>query len=79
LKYGVGFVMNLEQSEQYLTDASGNRVAVVIDIAIYQQLLDELDELRCIKGYEQAVAETELEIAAGDYLTLDQFLSTQKN
>jgi hypothetical protein len=42
---------------------------------IYQRLLDKLDEMRCVKGYRQAVAETELEIAAGDYLLLEQCLS----
>jgi hypothetical protein len=33
-------------------------------------MLDELDEFYCIKGYEQAVAQTDPEIASGDYVTL---------
>jgi hypothetical protein len=60
-----------EQAVQYLTDADGNKIAVVIDIATYQKMRDELDELYCLKGYEQAVVETEPEIACGDYVTLD--------
>ena len=59
-----------EQAEQYLTDADGNKIAVVIDIAPYQKMLDELDEFHCLKGYEQAVAETDPELASGDYTTL---------
>ncbi len=60
--------------EQYLTDKKGNRIAVVLDIQTYTRLLDELDELRCQKGYEQAVKETNLEIESGDYITLDEYL-----
>ncbi len=66
-----------EQAEQYLTDADGNKIAVVIDIATYQKMLDELDELYCLKGYEQAVVETDPEIASGDYTTLDQYLNSR--
>jgi hypothetical protein len=70
--------MSLDLQEQYLTDAEGNRIAVVIDIKTYQQLLEQLDELYCLKGYEQAVIETEPEISSGDYLTLDQYLATRE-
>jgi hypothetical protein len=66
--------MSLELREQYLIDENGNRIAVVLDINTYQKLLDELDEYHCIKGYEQAVTETEPEIASGDCLTLEQYL-----
>ncbi|NKB18491.1 MAG: hypothetical protein HC770_11425 [Pseudanabaena sp. CRU_2_10] len=66
-----------EQAEQYLTDADGNKIAVVIDIATYQKMLDDLDELYCLKGYEQAVVETDPEIASGDYTTLDQYLNSR--
>ena len=62
--------MNLELDKQYLTDVNGNQIAVVLDINTYQKLLDELDEYYCLKGYEQAVTETEPEITSGDYLTI---------
>lgn len=64
---------------QYLTDPDGNKIAVVLDLKIYQALLDELDELRCQQGYQQAHDETEPEIESGDYLTLDQYLETASN
>jgi hypothetical protein len=60
---------------QYLTNEDGDKIAVVIDIETYQNLLEELDELRCEKGYEQAIAETEPEIASGDSVTLEQYLA----
>lgn len=64
--------------EQYLIDNNGNKIAVVIDIESYENLLEELDELRCQKGYEEGVVETETEIESGDYLTLDQYLLKYK-
>jgi hypothetical protein len=33
-------------------------------------MLDELDEFYCLKGYAQAVVETDPEIASGEYKTL---------
>ena len=33
-------------AERYIVDTAGNRVAVVLDVADYQHLLEELEELR---------------------------------
>lgn len=68
----------LDIQEQYLTDAEGHKVAVVIDIETYHKLIDELDEFHCLKGYEQALTETEPEIAAQDYMTLDNYLASRE-
>ena len=65
--------------EQYLTDAEGHKIAVVIDIETYQKLIDELDELYCLKGYEQSLTETEAEIASDDYMTLDDYLASRED
>jgi hypothetical protein len=70
--------MIFDLQEQYLTDANGNKIAVVIDIDTYQKLIEEIDELYCQKEYEQAVVETEPEIAAGDYVTLDEYLANSE-
>ena len=40
--------------EQYITNAQGDRVAVILDIIAYQKLLAEMDEFLCWKGYQQA-------------------------
>ena len=64
--------MMLEIQEQYLTDTEGNKIAVVINIETYHKLIEELDEFYCLKGYEQAVAETESEIVNDEYLTLNE-------
>ena len=36
-----------------------------------------MDEFLCWKGYQQAVEETDSEIANGDFVTLDSYLATE--
>lgn len=67
----------LQLQEQYITNAQGDRIAVILDIAAYQKLLDEMDEFLCWKGYQQAVEETEMELVNGDFVTLDHYLATE--
>ena len=43
--------------EQYITNAQGDRIAVILNIEAYQKLLNEMDEFLCWKGYQQAVEE----------------------
>lgn len=45
--------------ERYLTDESGKRVGVVLDIKQYEKMLDELDELEAIRAYDDAKASGE--------------------
>ncbi|WP_407887772.1 hypothetical protein [Scytonema sp. NUACC26] len=42
--------------EKYITDGSGNRVGVILDITEYHRMLDELEELECIRAYDAAKA-----------------------
>ncbi len=35
----------IELNERYITDANGKRTAVILDIATFEQLLDELEDL----------------------------------
>jgi PHD/YefM family antitoxin component YafN of YafNO toxin-antitoxin module len=42
--------------EQYVVDKNGNRIGVILDIADYQQMLEELEELECIRAYDAAKA-----------------------
>jgi len=67
----------IQLQEQYITNAQGDRVAVILDIAAYQKLLEEIDEFLCWKGYQQSIVETELELKNGDFLTLSQYLETE--
>lgn len=42
--------------ERYVVDENGNRVGVLLDIADYHRLLEELEELESIRAYDAAKA-----------------------
>ncbi|CUU03353.1 Antitoxin Phd_YefM, type II toxin-antitoxin system [Armatimonadetes bacterium GBS] len=48
-----------ELQERYVVDAEGNPVAVLLDIKVYQQLLEALEELEAIQAYDEAKASGE--------------------
>lgn len=52
----------IESPPQYLTDAEGNKIAVVLDIHVYKQLLEEIEELDAIRAYDEAIASDDEEI-----------------
>ncbi len=42
------------RKEQYVVDDQGNRIGVLLDIADYQKLLEEIEELESIRAYDAA-------------------------
>jgi PHD/YefM family antitoxin component YafN of YafNO toxin-antitoxin module len=46
----------LELKERYVTDSKGSRVAVLLDVADYEKLLEEVEELESIRAYDAAKA-----------------------
>ena len=42
--------------KRYLVDEKGQRVAILLDMADYQKMLEELEELESIRAYERAKA-----------------------
>jgi hypothetical protein len=46
----------LSASEQYVVDAEGNRVGVMLDIVEYRRILEELEELEALRAYDAAKA-----------------------
>lgn len=42
--------------ERYLVDESGKRIGVFLDIADYQKILEELEELESIRAFDNAKA-----------------------
>lgn len=51
--------------ERYVVDEQGNRISVVLDIADYQALLNQLEELECIRAYDAAKASKDQAIPFG--------------
>lgn len=41
--------------ERYLVDENGNRVGVLLDMADYHKLLEDLEELESIRAYDAAI------------------------
>ena len=41
---------------QYVTDDHGKKVAVIVPVKEYEKLMEELDELECVKAYDRAKA-----------------------
>ncbi len=40
--------------ERFVVDEAGARVAVLLDIEAYRKLLEEAEELECIRAYDAA-------------------------
>ena len=47
---------------KYLTDERGEKISVVLDIAEYQKLMDDAEELEAIRAYDAAKASDETSI-----------------
>ena len=45
--------------ERYVVDGKGNRVGVLLDVRDYRKLLEELEELECIRAYDAAKASSD--------------------
>ena len=44
-------------NQQFLKDNQGNNIGVFLPIKDYNNILEELDELECIKAYDKAKTE----------------------
>jgi hypothetical protein len=53
---------------QYITDKDEKKLSVVIPLAEYEQILEELDELDDIRLYDEAKADKEPVMLFDDYV-----------
>lgn len=53
---------------QYITDKDGKKVSVVIPLAEYEQILDELEELDDIRLYDEAKVDKEPPLSFDEYV-----------
>ena len=61
------------KEEQFLTDASGKRTGVVLDLETYAQLREAAEELADIHAYDVLHDRAHSEIAAGQATTLANY------
>jgi PHD/YefM family antitoxin component YafN of YafNO toxin-antitoxin module len=53
---------------RFLTNEKGERLAVVIEIAEYEKLMEELEDLHDVRAYDEAKASGETAIPLDDAL-----------
>jgi hypothetical protein len=51
-------IMKADEAK-YLVDTNGNRIGVVLNLAEYEQLLENADELEAIRAFDRAKASGE--------------------
>ena len=47
---------SLSRPTRYVTDAAGNRVAVIVDLEQYEALTEAAEELDALRAYDEAKA-----------------------
>lgn len=70
--------MAARMKKQFITDDRGNRVAVVLDIKTYDEMQDAIDDYHCKRAYEKAKPSTDAEIAAGKYVTIEEYVTKRR-
>jgi hypothetical protein len=63
----------LEEKEQFVVDASGQRVGVLLDLPTYDRLREAAEDNADIRSYRAAKSRVAGEIARGDYTTLTDY------
>jgi hypothetical protein len=58
----------MSQAERFLVDEQGRRVAVVLDVAEYERLLAQAEELEAIRAYDTAKAAGDVAVPLDDAL-----------
>jgi len=60
---------------QFVTDATGKRTGVVLNLDTYERLREAEEELADIQAYDAARPTVVAEIKAGSFVTLDEYRS----
>ncbi|MBC7915614.1 MAG: hypothetical protein H7Y07_16010 [Pyrinomonadaceae bacterium] len=58
----------IEMKPQYIIDDSGKKISVVISIAEYEKMLEDLDDAYCSKLYTKALELNEPSIPLEEYI-----------
>ena len=65
------------KAEQFITDAEGKRVGVLLDLRAYEHLREAEEELADIQAYDKAQPAVRAEIASGQFVTLAGYRAAQ--
>ena len=61
------------RGEQFVTDANGKRVGVLLDVATHDRLREAEEELSDIRTYDTARPKVQAEVAAGKVISLADY------
>jgi len=63
------------ESPQFVTDAKGRQVGVLLNLKAYKRLLEAQEELEDIAAYDAARPKVMAELAKGDFMTITDFIA----
>jgi len=63
----------LEEKEQFIVDASGERVGVLLDLPTYERLREAAEDNADLRSYRTAKSRVAEEITRGNYETLADY------
>lgn len=63
---------------KYVMDENGKKTAVQLDVRTFDKLLDELDDLYCALGYQEARKVNTHDIKNGNYKTIQEVVRKRK-
>jgi len=66
------------KDEQFVTDASGIRMGVLLDVKTYDRLREAEEELADIRAYDTVRPRVQAEVEAGKFLSLADY-RTKRN
>jgi len=66
------------EAPKFVTDARGKHVGVLLSLKAYGRLRDAEEELADIGAYDAAKPKVMAELAAGEFVTLKEFLAKQR-
>ena len=61
------------KKEQFIVNASGQRVGVLLDLPTYERLREAAEENADVRAYREARPIVAAEIGRGEFCTLDEY------
>lgn len=52
---------------QFITDAKGTKISAIVPIKEYESILEQLDELHCIKAYDKVKSKKQHFVPATEF------------
>jgi hypothetical protein len=65
------------KAEQFITDAAGKRVGVLLDLRAYERLREAEEDLADIRACDSAQPTVRAEIASGQFVTFAEYRARQ--